>query len=719
MATVATSLKMFDQMTSPLQQVTQALNLTISAMDRMNNSASKDIKMTNTLNAARAAIQKSNTGLQELASSQGKATREQNNLNNSFEKGSQAANGLMGKVKGLVGGYLGFQAAKQGIKSTIGGAMGLQQQLFTLQGIMGNKDVATAYFDNLQKKANESVFGFEEFAGNARKFMQFTKNTKSLDKLANLSERLTLMDPAQGLEGAGFAMKEAMSGDFTSLKERFGFGKADAEILKASSSMDDFISKFDKLLAKKGFTESMLQQYNKSATAQFDNLMSNIQTSLAESGSNALEILAPVITQLNQAFSNGDFQVFFNSISTGIAGAVNLILWLVDGVQWIGSGIQSNWGIISPILAGAIGAIITLKGAMLAYNIVQGISKGIQLASAIATAVHTRATLAKVDVDAAATASQWGLNAAVLACPLTWLVIIIIAVIAAIIAWSVHTYGLQATWLMFTNFLITAFDTLKICAFMAVYGIMNMWDSLGVSCYQLSVNIQNALGNMKAGGLMIIQNFVNGAIDLINDLINTVNKIPGVSIKVIDEVTFGTEAMAENEAEKAGRNKDLAAYMSQKDAAKKARENNLKNMVKEADADLAKRQAKINAAKGAHAKAPKENKLSAGAGIDLNKWNKAQGPGALSMSGDKDKNLKDANKHLKNMDDKMDVSNEHLEIMRDLAEAESIQNFVTLTPTVQVTTGDIREEADINKIISKIETYMENELVNSAEGVYA
>lgn len=57
--------------------------------------------------------------------------------------------------------------------------------------------------------------------------------------------------------------------------------------------------------------------------------------------------------------------------------------------------------------------------------------------------------------------------------------------------------------------------------------------------------------------------------------------------------------------------------------------------------------------------------------------------------------------------------------MRDLAEQGSIQNFVTLTPTVQVTTGYIGEEADINKIISKIENYMENELANSAEGVYA
>lgn len=53
---------MFDQMTRPLQQVTQALNLTISAMDNMNNSANRDIRITNSLSTAREAIQRAGAG---------------------------------------------------------------------------------------------------------------------------------------------------------------------------------------------------------------------------------------------------------------------------------------------------------------------------------------------------------------------------------------------------------------------------------------------------------------------------------------------------------------------------------------------------------------------------------------------------------------------------------------------------------------------------------
>ncbi|MNC70381.1 hypothetical protein D3C75_1211870 [compost metagenome] len=58
-------------------------------------------------------------------------------------------------------------------------------------------------------------------------------------------------------------------------------------------------------------------------------------------------------------------------------------------------------------------------------------------------------------------------------------------------------------------------------------------------------------------------------------------------------------------------------------------------------------------------------------------------------------------------------------MMRELAEMKSIQNFVTLTPTVQVTTGPVTNNADINTIVSHIERVLEEEISSSAAGVYA
>ncbi|MFB6366206.1 hypothetical protein ACFCP7_19410 [Paenibacillus elgii] len=67
----------------------------------------------------------------------------------------------------------------------------------------------------------------------------------------------------------------------------------------------------------------------------------------------------------------------------------------------------------------------------------------------------------------------------------------------------------------------------------------------------------------------------------------------------------------------------------------------------------------------------------------------------------------------------VEVAGEDLEVMRDLAEIQSIQNFVTLTPTVQVTTGDIHQPTDANEMIRRIEEVMSREIANSAQGVYA
>lgn len=67
----------------------------------------------------------------------------------------------------------------------------------------------------------------------------------------------------------------------------------------------------------------------------------------------------------------------------------------------------------------------------------------------------------------------------------------------------------------------------------------------------------------------------------------------------------------------------------------------------------------------------------------------------------------------------VDISSEDLKVMRDIAEVQSIQNFVTLTPTVQVTTGDIHQPTDVNEVIRRIEQSLEGQISNSAQGVYA
>ena len=70
------------------------------------------------------------------------------------------------------------------------------------------------------------------------------------------------------------------------------------------------------------------------------------------------------------------------------------------------------------------------------------------------------------------------------------------------------------------------------------------------------------------------------------------------------------------------------------------------------------------------------------------------------------------------IEDTVDVSNEDLEIMRELAEMESIQNFVTLTPKVNIKTGPVSKDVDIDEIVRRIEKSIEEEMEASTKEVY-
>lgn len=70
------------------------------------------------------------------------------------------------------------------------------------------------------------------------------------------------------------------------------------------------------------------------------------------------------------------------------------------------------------------------------------------------------------------------------------------------------------------------------------------------------------------------------------------------------------------------------------------------------------------------------------------------------------------------IEDTVDVSNEDLEIMRELAEMESIQNFVTLTPKVNIKTGPVSKDVDIDEILRRIEKSIEEEMEASTKEVY-
>lgn len=343
-------------------------------------------------------------------------------------------------------------------------------------------------------------------------------------------------------------------------------------------------------------------------------------------------------------------------------------------IQAIGAGAQwiyENWSTIAPIFWG-------LAGAAIAYAVALGIQ----------------------------TAATWIANGAakaffvtLLSNPLFWIALAVGVVIAVLYKMIQAVGGVKNAWEICKAALVVAWTALKV-AFFAVYNwIANLIDKLKLCWQKAGVAIANFMGDMKVSVLTILQNMINGAIGIINDFISLLNKIPGVNIDLIEQVTFATTAAAENEAAKQARADALNQYEADIKAAQAERD----ATYSAAKQELADATAKLSETyANARAEAAQAN---SDAGVS--DWNTDQ----------YDVGNVDSVGSVGSIESDVNIADEDLKFLRDVAEMRYVQNFVTLTPTVAVD-AQISEKVDVDEVVTKIEKKLEDEFTAAAEGVY-
>lgn len=212
----------------------------------------------------------------------------------------------------------------------------------------------------------------------------------------------------------------------------------------------------------------------------------------------------------------------------------------------------------------------------------------IPILSGVATAIGV-----VVAVYGVWTAAQWILNAAMAASPITWIVLAIAALVGVIVAVANAVGGFGILWDIIWDGVLYTWDFVKAGFMTGVYFILNIWDQFMLKVQQVSIGIQNFIGDMRVGVLQILQNMVNGAIDIINGFINALNHIPFVSIQTIEKATFATTARAEEEAARQAREASLTAAEQETAQRQAQRANDLANMWAEREENHAARQAEI------------------------------------------------------------------------------------------------------------------------------
>ena len=646
MATIRTAIQVYDGMSPGLKAITNALNITISSFEAMQRASSNAID-TSSIQAAREQLNKAEIAFDEIEQEIRQANQAQQQFNNDIRNGQGAADGLLRKIKSIAATFgLAFSA-----KKIIDLADSMTLTTARLDLINDGLQTTAELQDMIMASANRSRASYASMADVVAKLGlragdAFNNSNQEMIAFAETLNKMFVIAGAsqEEMRSASLQLVQALGSGVLRGEELNAVFEAAPNIIQAIADyMDVDIGKIRDIAAEGQITADIVK--------------------------NAIFKMAD---KVDEQFRN--MPMTFGQV-TSIIG--NILLQAFDPViQTIGKAAQwiyDNWSILEPIFWG-------LTAAVGAYAAITGI--------------QTAVTWLSVEANRA-------LITTMLSNPVLWIALAIGVLIGMIYKWVQSVGGLEIAWKIAMNGILTAWDWVKIGFFTGVYWILDLWDKLKLGIMTAGVGIQNFMGDMKVGVLSILENMVNGAIGIINDFINILNKIPGVSIDAIQEVTFGTTAKMENEAAKRAREADLKAYRDEIVSAIAARDASLAQMKLDARTATAQRQAEINAMRAEAAAKQAESGFSFDYDNMMN-------------------NIADIEANTAAMRDSMEINEEELKYMRDLAERDTINRFTTAEINIDLggVTNHVSQNTDLDGIVNYLEEKLYETMQVAAEGVH-
>ena len=301
------------------------------------------------------------------------------------------------------------------------------------------------------------------------------------------------------------------------IREMASDGELSADVVKAAifSAADDINSKF----------ESMPMTWGQMWQSMQNTTMMAFQ---------------PVLQRLNDLANSEAFQTFVNSAIEAMATLANILLNVFEVAASVGTFIGDNWSIIAPIIYGVIAALGAYLAIMGIVNAITAISAAIDATKAAADALAAGQTFLW-------TVQQYGLNAALAACPITWIIVLIIALIAIIFA--VCNAIAKMTGIANSGFGVITGGVNVVIQFFKNLGltVANIALGIGNAIAALASNMMTAFHNAICSVQSWFYNLLSTACSVIESIAAALNKLPFVNFDY-----SGITSAANDYAAKAG-----------------------------------------------------------------------------------------------------------------------------------------------------------------------
>lgn len=438
--------------------------------------------------------------------------------------------------------------------------------------------------------------------------------------------------------------------------------------------------------------------------------------------------MQPVADKIAEMLNSVRFQNILSGILSGIRTFAGVALITLQGLGW-GFDFLANHMYVTIPLLGAIGAILlgtfvpaawaavtalwAKATAWMAANSQMLLAIGIiAIVVGVLMALKTPLEIIVVVIGLLVAALaiwhivQWAVNGALYACPLVWIIVLVIALIAAIFAfmqWMAKATGLAGSGLGMiaggVNVVIQFFKNLGLEVANIGLGI---WEVMKACATNVRVAFSNAIKNVQS----FFYNLLSTALTVVEGICKALNKLPFVDFDY-SGITSKAKEYANKAKEAADSKED---YESLTDAFNKGMDTfDAFGEGWVADAFT----------KGAAWGDNITNKISSAIGsfnpgnmmddllnnpMDQNQFGEFDMSKMMTPNGNVPVDIK------KNSDKEVDISDEDLKMLKDIATREYMLNYKHITPNVNITFGDVRETADVGAVKDAIQKMMEDEL---------
>ena len=353
--------KVRDQGTAKLRQLTQTMEKMNRASKTTSDSMSKAQSATNRLGGA---VSSTSNRMGGFSAKISRLHVNSNGLSASF-------GGLQSTLVGLASAYLTAQGAAKAFDATIGAAARYQQSEVAVKAIFNDDDASRAYLQMVDKMAIDSpLLNSTEMLASSKGLVAMTKNIEDLGASWSIIEKLMVLDPTQGTDGAAFALKEMFQGDSLSMVERFGLNKSELNRIK-KLGIPQQVAEINKLLDGMGITQKTVEAMGSTTLGYWSQIGERVEKFMRQIGNLGNSKLGDTLGKIVEAFDNADIDGLAAKIDEKIAG-------LVDNAIEFG---KTLWKWREPI-AYVAGALATFVGALAIVGTISALANPISLIAA-------------------------------------------------------------------------------------------------------------------------------------------------------------------------------------------------------------------------------------------------------------------------------------------------------------------------------------------------